>query len=71
MIALRILALLALAAGLGVVAIFVCDAIIGPTHNVAAVLVDLIAGAIVALLTLGIGGYQMYKWRATVKMDSG
>lgn len=58
---LRFLALIALASGLGVAGIFLVDAVIGPTHNVAAALISLVAGGMIFILTLAIGSFRMFK----------
>ena len=58
---LRFMALIALASGLGVGAMFLCDEFIGPTHNVAAALTTMIAGGTIAILTLAIGSYRTLK----------
>ncbi len=57
----RFAALIALACGLGVAGMFLCDAVIGPTHNVAAALISIIVGGLIAILTLIFGGYKMFK----------
>jgi peptidoglycan/LPS O-acetylase OafA/YrhL len=71
---LRIAGLLALAAALGIAGAYLCDAIIGPTHNVAAAYDSVLVGAAIALLTLAIGGHRRFRKRrqnlcATVVID--
>jgi hypothetical protein len=61
MLALRLLSLIALAAALGAAGLFLTDKIIGPTHNVAAVMIDLIVGGAVALVSLGIAMYLIFR----------
>jgi hypothetical protein len=57
----HIAGLLALATGLGMAAAFLSDAIIGPTHNVAAAGTSILIGASVAVGALVVGGYRLYK----------
>lgn len=57
----RFAALIALAGGLGVAGMFLCDAIIGSTHNVAAALISIIAGGVIAILTLIVGSDKMFR----------
>jgi hypothetical protein len=57
----RILLLIALAAGLGIAALFIIDALRPPTHNIGALFEDALVGGIVFVITLAVGGYHLFR----------
>jgi hypothetical protein len=61
MIFIRILLLLALASGLGIIALFISDAVRPPTHNIGALFEDALVGGVVFVITLAVGGYRLFR----------